>query len=430
MRFFASKVTRSQGFTAGDSFFPVGIEMLNARKHRESADWHTVPLAQTPTDWRHQYRFGGVVVSAPRVDPRTAVSSKPSRFAQYKHKHQNISIPLSVVRCGLTAPALSWYMILRATADWSSGILPEHCTPAWLEKKFKVSRWQRLCRERELHAAGLFESVQKMGVKRIRGRMRLVRQAREARIFAEPQASQNTSNNAGSFSVRFFSLLKNRTPNSSSEPDSKAPKSSKVKTKFKNTSLPLDRVAPRSPDPEVEKPKPLATSVSVLPNLTEKQGNPKTSREEKQPLHRPDLALREVLEIREKYFLVDADVRAWMNVENRWVSAGCPVDRALLVKFLDDAITSMTREGILYHPVALLRLKQLRRHEFSPRLSAPSSSSLTFTPEPGTCPRCGGHGLIQQNGVGKFCDCDAGKRLMFPHTKREGVAHERRHDGP
>ncbi len=310
---------------------------------------------------------------------------------------------------------LSLYMNLRATADWSSGVLPEHCTPAWLEKNLKMSRWKRLCCERELHAAGLFESVQKMQVKRIRGRMRWVRQARVARIFAEPHASQNTSNNAGSFSVRFFSLLKDRTPNASSEPDSTALKSSKVKTKFKSTSLPLGRVAPTSPGPEVQKAKPPETSRSALPDLTEKQSNPKPnpSRKEKEPLYRPDLALRSVLDIREKYFLKDDDVRGWMNVENRWRSAGCPADRALLVKFLDDAITSMTREGVLYHPVALLRLKQLRRHEFSPRLTAPSSS-LTFTPGPGACPRCGGYGLVQQHGVGKFCDCAAAPDVSQP----------------
>lgn len=339
-----------------------------------------------------------------------------ARFERYKSRHQSISIPISITRCDLSAPALAWYMVLRATADWSSGILPPHAKPEWLEKTFGVSRRQRLTRERELRRAGLFQSVQVMDERTIRGRKRWVKIERTARIFAEPQTSQNTNKNAGSFSVPFLSRLKNGTPNSLKNLDSQALKSGKVKSKFKSTTLPLGRVEPRSSKPEARRAKPPEASRSALPDLTEKQGNPKPnpSRKEKEPLHRPDLDLRSVLDIREKYFLKDDDVRGWMNVEDCWRSAGCPVDRALLVKFLDDAIASMTREGVPYHAVALLRLKQLRRHEFSPRVSAPSSSSLTFTPEPGTCPRCGGYGLVQQNGVGSFCDCAAGKRAMFP----------------
>jgi hypothetical protein len=365
----------------------------------------------------------------PFVGQRPGVSSNTSRFHQYKQKHQTIAIPLSIIRFGLKATGLDWYTKLRAIGDWSTGILPPHATPEWLEKTFGVSRRQRLTRERELRRAGLFESVQVMDERTIKGRKRWVKVERTARIFAEPQTSQNTNNNAGVSSVPFLSRLKSGTPNSLKILNSQALPSSQVNPKFKSTSLPLDRVAPRSPEPAAQRAKPPEASRSGLPDLTKDQSNPNPSRKEKEPLYRPDLALRSVLDIRENYFLKDDDVRGWVNIEERWRRAGAPVDRTLLVKFLEDAITSMTRDGVLYHPVALLRLKQLRRHEFSPRISAPSSASLKFTPEPGACPRCGGFGLVQRNGVGNFCDCTAGKRLMFPHAEREGVAHELRNAG-
>jgi hypothetical protein len=365
--------------------------------------------------------------------PQSNSVAENPRFERFKERHQTISIPKAIARLGLSGLALSWYVNCRLAADWSTGVLPPHATPAWLEENFGVSRRQRLSRERELRRFGLFESHQVMRLRVICGRERWVKTERTARIFSEPQTlqeetsqkvtSQKASENAGSFSVPFLSRLKNGTPNSLKNQSLRALKSSKVKSKSKSksksnsSSLPLDRLTPRSPELEPKSGESLSESQSL--DLTGKNTNAKPSVQEKpkpEPKFRPDLTLTTVLAIVEKYFLTSDDVRSWMNVEERWRAAGGPVDWALLVKFLDDAITSMGREGLIYHPVALLRLKQLRRHEFSPRLSAPSTS-LRFTPPPGSCSRCGGEGIAVKNGVGSYCDCIAGKRLMFPNRK-------------
>ena len=179
---------------------------------------------------------------------RTALqnSTAASRFQRFKERAQNpcITISVAIMRGGHSAPALAWYMNLRAIADWSTGILPPHATPAWLEKTFGVSRRQRLTRERELRRAGLFESVQVMQKRTLRGRKRWVKVERTARVFSEPQTSQNANKNAAVFSVPLLSRLKNGTPSSLKNQNAQALKKRGAVTE----SVLTHRLTPNTPD--------------------------------------------------------------------------------------------------------------------------------------------------------------------------------------
>jgi len=356
----------------------------------------------------------------------TPSAARTSRFERYKQRHQNpsIAIPLAIMRCGLSPTALAWYLSLRATADWSTGILPPHATPHWLEKAFKVSRRQRLTREKELRAAGVFESNQRMAVRFIRGRKRLVKQERVARIFAEPQKSQNLNKNLSSFSVPFLSPLKNGTPNASSEGNSKALQSGKVNTKA--NFLPLDRVAPRSCELSPRENGKSRKSLSVPgPDLTttlktSQEANPpgKLKQAQDKTVSHPDLNLGTILDVRPgMFFLTRADEVGMAFAEKMWRSRGCPVECQKLIEVLEQIICEMTRQGIIYPAILLRRKRELQRRDFSPRLSFPRSQSVTqWTPPPGSCSKCGDQGLIVLPGGlgGRYCSCSAGHLLMFP----------------
>jgi hypothetical protein len=372
---------------------------------------------------------GKVAPSMLNQEPLRAGCSKTPRprFENYKTKHQSLAIPLAVVRSNLSGPALAWYMILRTEGDWSTGVLPEHCTPEWLQDKYNISRRQRLTRERELRVAGLFESVQTMKVKRIRGRMRWVKQNRVARVLAEPSASQIINTNAGSFSVPFLSRLKNGTPDSSKELDSKALPSGKVKTEIKreikSSSLPLDRPTPRSPEP----PQPSkACSDSELPDLTREQPKGKPPGWEKpkaQPKFRTDLLLSTVLKLQSKFLEKAEDLESWRALETTWREARCPVDRMALVEFLERFIVARTRDGSGYFSFMLKRKKQLERRDFSPNLPEEDSLASQWTAPAGACTKCGDTGLAVAPGgtSASFCGCAAGRRLMFPKAAKGGA---------
>jgi hypothetical protein len=348
-----------------------------------------------------------------------------SRFEKFKTKHRNsfiVDIDGALMRrhAQLTRGARSLYSTMRVLADGRTGKLVVNDRALdwrFICREAEISRCTWLKRFRELISAGFAGSERPRVLRVINGRKRIV--LGRACYFVYRQAiAHEIAENRPFLLKSTLSTVEEVDPQVLSE----APKSrvKSPKKEKKETSLPSARVTPRSPEPEVQKAKSAAFR-SVLPDVTEKQkqNNPDPSvqgKPEPQPKFRPDLTLTTVLAILEKYFLTSDDVRSWMNVEERWRNAGGPVDRALLVKFLDDAITSMSREGLLYHPVVLLRLKQLRRHEFSPRLSAPSTS-LRFTPAPGSCSRCGGEGIAVKNGVGSYCECVAGKQLMFPNRR-------------
>lgn len=85
-----------------------------------------------------------------------------------------------------------------------------------------------------------------------------------------------------------------------------------------------------------------------------------------QNAYRPDLTLKSVLDIEEKYFKTSRDRKGFQWLCVQWCEAGCPVECKLLEKFLDSKLSAMARDGIRYPRVALLRLKELQRGEFSP----------------------------------------------------------------
>jgi len=61
--------------------------------------------------------------------------------------------------------------------------------------------------------------------------------------------------------------------------------------------------------------------------------------------------------------------RAVKYIERRWVESNQPCERKALADFLDQALKFCKEQELRYPRVYLLRLKQLQRDEWTPRVA-------------------------------------------------------------
>ena len=126
------------------------------------------------------------------------------------------------------------------------------------------------------------------------------------------------------------------------------------------------------------------------------------------------MTLTSLLEIKSEYLQCD-DSRALMMAERLWLQRGAPIEPKALCDTLEAILIQLSREGIYYPKVLLLRKKELQRRTWAPKLAAPkithpqleSRAGHSSTPQ---CERCGDIGIRNlPNGTGTICQCDAGE---------------------
>jgi hypothetical protein len=129
------------------------------------------------------------------------------------------------------------------------------------------------------------------------------------------------------------------------------------------------------------------------------------------------LTLTSLLEINTQFVEPD-DERALLIAERRWSTRGSPCNPKALCESLEETLRHLTKQGIHYPKILLLRKKQLQRGTWKPE-DQPSSGQMCPTPDDGLlCNACDGTGIqINADGTGSFCSCEAAKDLKRGHRE-------------
>jgi hypothetical protein len=127
------------------------------------------------------------------------------------------------------------------------------------------------------------------------------------------------------------------------------------------------------------------------------------------------MTLTSFLEI-DKNLLPYEDERGMRMAEHIWQEQGSPCDHGSLLRVLEVILQRLPAEGIYYPKVILLRKKQMQRGQWTPRTIAGGSTTKVGNIDGVQCDLCGGTGLRNTSyNSGAYCECAAGKALMFPH---------------
>lgn len=317
----------------------------------------------------------------------------------------------------LSKAARNLYGTMRSLADGKTGELSINGNPLdwqYIARQAEIGRYSWLKYLEELRVAGLVQVQRERVMRVIDGRRRVV--LGHAHYFVLRQAVSQENSKIGCFLLRSdSSTVQEADPQDSQKHLSF--KSGQVTKEKKELSLPLGRVAARSPEHQKEN---TEEKIRVFnsPDLTrtKNQINETTDSVQKKTKtkdFRPDLTLGSVLGVRQKLFTSREDLRGMQNAEQIWRAAGCPVQRQRLIDVLEKIICESTKTGIGYPAFLLRRKKELQRGDFRPRVhDAPISSAGRWTPPPGSCPKCGDIGFIVRpgGGSGSLCDCAASRR--------------------
>lgn len=131
------------------------------------------------------------------------------------------------------------------------------------------------------------------------------------------------------------------------------------------------------------------------------------------------MTLTKLLEVNLR-LLEPGDATRLAYAESLWRSRGCPCEPSALCEVLELILVRSQREGIGYPPIVLKRKRQLERGFWKPR-TAPSPTvggTANASVSQAGCPLCRGWGMVvNPDGSGRFCSCEAGERQKFPNGR-------------
>jgi hypothetical protein len=299
--------------------------------------------------------------------------------------------------CGLADGKTKELAINGHPLDWS-----------YIAREAEIGRCSWLKYLRELTIAGLVRTERERVTRIVDGRKRVV--FGRAHYFVPRQAISEENIKKQPILLRSISSTVQEVDPQDFQKHRRF-ESSQVTQKEKKPFLPLDRVQPRSPEhrkANTEKEIPFLKS----PHLTKSEKQTKnTAPVQKNPEtkdRRPDLTLGSVLGVRPKLFVNQEDFRGMGNAERIWREAGCPVQAHRLIDVLEQIISESPKTGVGYPRFIMLRKKELQRGSFRPRVqNAVTSTANRWTPPSGSCPKCGGIGMVVRPGgaSGSLCDC-------------------------